>query len=86
MSELTEFRKGKDHFMAQDDQSPLTNDQRRSFSGLKYYDENPELRFELEVKVFDSPEAIEMQTSTGTSPNIIAGDRSPSKLTARPQS
>ena len=65
MSELTDFRRSKDDFLARDHHSPLTDDQQRSFSGLSYYDENPALRLELEVGTFDTDEVIEMQTSTG---------------------
>ena len=65
MSELTDFRRSKDDFLARDHHSPLTDEQQRSFSRLSYYDENSALRLELEVGTFDTDEAIEMQTSTG---------------------
>ena len=65
MSELTEFRQEKDHFFAHDHHSPLTEVQRVGFGGLSYYDENPGLRFELDLEPFEDPEIIEMQTSTG---------------------
>ena len=65
MSELTEFRESKDHFMGHDPQSPLTDDQKRGFSGLKYYDENSALSLVITPEKFDNQEAIEMQTSTG---------------------
>ena len=65
MSELTDFRRNKDEFMARDHQSPLADDQQAAYSGLSYFDEDPGLRFELEVREFDAREVIEMQTSTG---------------------
>ncbi|MCH7745828.1 MAG: DUF1684 domain-containing protein [Chloroflexi bacterium] len=65
MSELTEFRESKDHFMGHDSQSPLTDDQKRGFSGLKYYDENSALSLVITPEKFDNQEVIEMQTSTG---------------------
>ena len=65
MSQLTDFRKAKDQFFATDVQSPLTADQRRSFTELSYYDENAALRLELKVQEFDDKEVVEMQTSTG---------------------
>jgi uncharacterized protein (DUF1684 family) len=65
MSELTEFRAAKDEFLAADQHSPLTHDQKQAFSGLDYFPENPDLRFELQVEEFPKPETIEMQTSTG---------------------
>ncbi len=65
MSELTEFRKSKDHFMGHDDDSPLSSDQKKDFHGLNYYDENQDLSLVLVPEKFESPETIEMQTSTG---------------------
>lgn len=65
MSELTEFRHEKDAFFGTDQQSPLTHDQRHGFAGLDYYDENGALALTLEPEVFEQPETIEMQTSTG---------------------
>src|SRR5690606_13641077 len=64
-SELSEFRRAKDEFFANDPRSPLTAEQRRRFRGLKYYDENPALAVVAEPEVFESPEMVEMQTSTG---------------------
>jgi uncharacterized protein (DUF1684 family) len=65
MTELEAFRKEKDDFFGQDPQSPLTADQKKNFQGLKYYPENPELRFEVKAENLTSKERIEMQTSTG---------------------
>lgn len=63
--DVTEFRKGKDEFFRSDPHSPLTSEQRMEFKGLRYFDENPVLRFELMVKPFEVQKTIEMQTSTG---------------------
>ena len=65
MSALTRFRASKDEFLARDHNSPLTHDQRHTFSNLEYFPENPDLRFELEIEEFTEKETIEMQTSTG---------------------
>ena len=65
MSELTQFRTSKDEFLAKDHHSPLTHDQRHTFSGLEYFSENPDLRLELVIEEFPQKETIEMQTSTG---------------------
>lgn len=64
-SELESFRIMKDEFFRNDRQSPLTSEQRKDFTGLKYFPENPALRLELPVQVFDQKEKIQMQTSTG---------------------
>lgn len=41
--ELKHFRAEKDRVFARDPHSPLTPDQRRSFHGLAYFEENPKL-------------------------------------------
>jgi uncharacterized protein len=64
-SELEIFRAAKNEFFRKDPQSPLTPDQRREFSGLKYFPENPALNLELPVEVFAEKDKIQMQTSTG---------------------
>jgi hypothetical protein len=65
MSELEDFRKAKDEFFAHDPHSPLTVEQKRRFTGLEYFLENPELRLELEIDELPQKDVIEMQTSTG---------------------
>ena len=65
MSELTDFREAKDSFMGKDHHSPLTPEQQTAFSGLSYYNEDPDLRLTLDVEDFGDHEVVEMQTSTG---------------------
>ena len=65
MSELTEFREGKDLFFGQDHHSPLTGDQRETFRGLKYYEERPDLRYTTHVSRYEQVEVVDIQTSTG---------------------
>ena len=65
MSELTDFRAEKDAFFAQHPQSPLTPDQRRGFTGLKYFPEDESLRLEVQVELLNDDKPVEMQTSTG---------------------
>jgi uncharacterized protein (DUF1684 family) len=60
-----DLRRAKDDFFARDPQSPLTREQKRAFSGLKYVPENPALAVEAEVEVYPHPQEIHMQTSTG---------------------
>jgi uncharacterized protein (DUF1684 family) len=66
MSEVTEFRKAKDNFFKTSPQSPLTPEQKKNFAGVRYFPENPALRFELPLERYANPERIKMQTSTGT--------------------
>ena len=65
MHAYQEFRASKDAFFARHPQSPLTPEQKDVFQGLAYFDENPELRFELPIERFPEGDAIKVQTSTG---------------------
>lgn len=65
MSDLDDFRGDKDAHFKHSPHSPLTPEQRRSFTGLSYFPENPALRLELALEEFDPKPAIEMPTSTG---------------------
>lgn len=65
MSALTEMRRHKDHFFKSDPHSPLSAAQRRAFTGLQYYPENPALRFDVKLDRSTNPEQVRMQTSTG---------------------
>lgn len=65
MTDLEKFRVAKDDFFTSHPQSPLTPLQKRTFTGLRYFDENPALRLELTVEPFPEREQIDIQTSTG---------------------
>ena len=76
MSEIGDFRKAKDRYFGGDQNSPLTVDQRKRFTGLEYFEENAELQFVLAVEEFpdDAKDLIQMATSTGdTAPQIRWG-------------
>src|SRR5574341_1525617 len=64
-TDLDKFRRMKDHFYKNDPNSPLLPEQKRAFTSLSYFPENPALRFELAVKPYSPQDKIEMQTSTG---------------------
>lgn len=65
MDELKHFREQKDEFFRTGPQSPLTGDQKDKFEGLRYFPENDDLRFELEIDEFDEQDEIRIQTNTG---------------------
>ncbi len=71
MSELEEFRRTKDEYFKKDPGSPLESPQRREFTGLKYYPENPDLCFEVVLEKVDQPERIILATSTGDQQDYI---------------
>jgi uncharacterized protein (DUF1684 family) len=65
VSELERFRRAKDEFFRDDPRSPLTDEQRRTFAGLAYFPENPDLVIEAELDTDVDPTPIEMETTTG---------------------
>lgn len=65
MSIYSDFRKAKDDSFAHDPHSPLTPQQRNSFTGLSYFPDHPELNLVVEVERFPEGDEITMQTSTG---------------------
>jgi hypothetical protein len=65
MTALEDSRLEKDAFFKTHPQSPLLPEQKRTFTGLRYFPEDPALRLEVTVEEFDSKETVPMQTSTG---------------------
>ena len=87
MTELEEFRKQKNVFLATDRHSPLTAGQRKDFKGLEYFPENPDLRLEVDVEELPEKHTVEMQTSTARYSLISVTARSSSTSTgSRPRS
>ena len=64
-SELKRYRAEKDGVFARDPHSPLTDDQRRNFQGLAYFDENPQLVIQAGIDREVDPEEVRMGTSSG---------------------
>ena len=65
MTDLDEFRKAKDAFFREGNDSPLTHDQRHGFGGLVYFPENASLRVMAEPEVLPEFEDVEIELSTG---------------------
>ena|SRR3989442_6176341 len=63
--ELKRFRAEKDRVFAKDPHSPLTPEQRRSFRGLAYFDENPRLVINASVGRNVEPDEVRMSTTGG---------------------
>jgi uncharacterized protein (DUF1684 family) len=64
-SELKRFRAEKDGVFGRDPHSPLTADQRHSFHGLAYFDENPALVIHAGIEREVDPDEVRMGTSSG---------------------
>jgi uncharacterized protein (DUF1684 family) len=71
MTELEKLRKQKDEFFTSDPHSPLSKEQKRAFKGLRYFPENPALRFDAKVEPFAEHMHVQMQTSTGDVQNYV---------------
>ena len=63
--DVTEFRHRKDELFRRSAASPLTPEQRAAFSGLRYFSEDPALRFEVTLERGGPTETEEIQTSDG---------------------
>lgn len=65
MDKLLDFRKSKDEFFRKDHDSPFSDEEKKTFTGLKYFPENPNLKLTVKVEEFDKKDDIHIQTSTG---------------------
>src|SRR5262245_35733394 len=58
-------RRQKDDFFKTHPQSPLTLEQQAIFTGLRYYDPNPDLDLTVTVEPFADGKFVPIQTTTG---------------------
>jgi hypothetical protein len=63
--DILAIRRMKDEFFARGGESPLTDDQRVAFTGLRYFDPDPSLHFEVTLDRAAPGPSEEIQTSTG---------------------
>lgn len=63
--ELQKHRRNKDKFFKEDNDSPLTPQQRETFEGLTYFEPEQKLDFKVEVERFAEDDMIELDTTTG---------------------
>jgi uncharacterized protein len=68
--ELLEFRQRKDAFFASS-QSPLPDSIKQGFTGLAYFDVQPEMVFALPLKSVKDFEHIMMETSSGVRKSFV---------------
>ena len=64
MESLLEFRKRKDEFLKTGTESPIPVEERPSFAGLRYFPEDPNLRFLVPLARV-TEEQLEFETSSG---------------------
>ncbi len=65
MSHLDQSRREKDAFFKSNRQSPLNAAQKKEFTSLPYYPENPALRLKLPLERLANPKQAFIITSTG---------------------
>src|SRR5262245_20020255 len=73
---LPQFREHKDHYFAHGEHSPLSAEQQARFTGLDYFDEDPDLSFivPLDIDGAGIGEELVLATTDGkTLPFIRAG-------------
>src|SRR5712692_3222938 len=66
ISQVQEFRKGKDEFFATSHDSPLAHGKTGSFKGLRYFSPDPRYKILATLHRYDNPEKVTMTTSKGT--------------------
>lgn len=59
-----QFRAQKDHFFETNPNSPLTEAQKTSFDGLRYFDYNPDLVFDVRLEPVEGDQTVQIMTTT----------------------
>jgi uncharacterized protein (DUF1684 family) len=65
VADLRANREEKDEFLAEHPQSPIPPEHREQFSGLDYFDPDPDYRVDATVTVHDDPDPVPMETTAG---------------------
>ena len=65
VADLQAKREEKDEFFAEHPQSPIPPEHRESFSGLDYFDPDPDYRVDATVTRHDDPDPVPMETTAG---------------------
>ncbi|USZ69461.1 DUF1684 domain-containing protein [Halorussus salilacus] len=63
--QLESHREEKDEFFAEHPQSPIPPEDREGFSGLEYFDPDPDYRVVASVEVHENPGPVEMDVTAG---------------------
>jgi uncharacterized protein len=63
--QLLNNRRQKDHYFKTSLDSPLTPEQQALFTGLRYYDPNPDLDLTVTIQPFADGKFVPLQTTTG---------------------
>ncbi len=64
--EVESFRREKDSYFGSDPESPIPDEERAGFKGLKYYPPSAGYRVKARLSRFEKPETVTLTTSKGT--------------------
>ena len=71
MTKLDSYRKRRNTYFLKHPNSPLNQEQKDNFQGIKYFSERPELDLIVDVERFDPQEDIQLDTTTGEARRFI---------------
>lgn len=71
ISEIENFRKGKDDYMKNDKSSPFNSDSNAHFENLKYYDVNPNYVFKSKLFLYDKKDTVKVFGTKGEERKVI---------------
>ena len=69
--DVATLRREKDELFGNSHDSPLTHEQRHVFSGLRYFPEDPTYRFEVALEPESAPVAEPVETSDGSTSELV---------------
>ena len=64
MSKLESYRKRRNQYFLKHPHSPLSEEQKENFQGMRYFPENPDLDLIVEVERFEVQDEIQLKTTT----------------------
>jgi uncharacterized protein (DUF1684 family) len=73
--DVATLRREKDRFFGQSHESPLRADQRRSFTGLRYFPDDPAYRFEVALEPDPQRPVEPVETSDGSTKELVRAGR-----------
>ena len=73
--DVATLRREKDRFFGRSHESPLSHDQRHSFKGLRYFDDDPAYRFEVPLEPEPTHVVEPVETSDGSTNQLDRAGR-----------
>jgi hypothetical protein len=83
-TEVQELRAAKDEFFRRSPGSPLDHEQRHGFTGLRYFPEDSQFRFMLDLDASDAGTVEDVEMSNGSSEAMVRAGRFALTVDGRP--